>query len=153
MNYDRTRFSMLNNYIHGTSGRSATMGGEREANVLTHVANNFLGQQGSLVRDWCEGNYVGNTTMPLFTGGSGAFMSGNGESALKTVKYQRLLNTRQVPPGREAHSSNTTPTVRDSSQRKQESSPANGSQQSSKALTGGQLEAEAKNIVQNVLCG
>ncbi|ETO66783.1 hypothetical protein F444_16134, partial [Phytophthora nicotianae P1976] len=41
--YGVTKFSMLNNYIHGTSGRSPKIGGEAEAKVVAHVANNFWG--------------------------------------------------------------------------------------------------------------
>ncbi|KUF79171.1 pectin lyase F [Phytophthora nicotianae] len=77
--YGVTKFSMLNNYIHGTSGRSPKIGGDSAAKVVAHVANNFWGNNsghsfeiGENAWVLAEGNYFSNTRMPLFTGTNGA---------------------------------------------------------------------------------
>ncbi|ETL89613.1 hypothetical protein F441_11939 [Phytophthora nicotianae CJ01A1] len=71
--YGVTRFSMLNNYVHGTSGRSPKIGGEAEAHVVAHVANNYWGNNsghsfeiGANAWVLAEDNYFSNTRMPLF---------------------------------------------------------------------------------------
>ncbi|KAF1780217.1 Pectin lyase fold [Phytophthora cactorum] len=77
--YGVTKFSMLNNYIHGTSGRSPKIGGDSAAKVVAHVANNFWGNNtghsfeiGANAWVLAEGNYFSNTRMPLYTGTNGA---------------------------------------------------------------------------------
>ncbi|KAG2774906.1 hypothetical protein PC116_g32031, partial [Phytophthora cactorum] len=77
--YGVTKFSMLNNYIHGTSGRSPKIGGDSAAKVVAHVANNFWGNNtghsfeiGANAWVLAEGNYFSNTKMPLYTGNDGA---------------------------------------------------------------------------------
>ncbi|ETM38050.1 hypothetical protein L914_15551, partial [Phytophthora nicotianae] len=71
--YGVTKFSMLNNYIHGTSGRSPKIGGDSAAKVVAHVANNCWGNNsghsfeiGSNAWVLAEGNYFTNTRMPLY---------------------------------------------------------------------------------------
>ncbi|KAG1693279.1 hypothetical protein DVH05_023744 [Phytophthora capsici] len=71
--YGVTKFSMLNNYVHGTSGRSPKIGGEAEAHVVAHVANNYWGNNsghsfeiGANAWVLAEDNYFSNTRMPLF---------------------------------------------------------------------------------------
>ncbi|POM68310.1 Hypothetical protein PHPALM_15547 [Phytophthora palmivora] len=71
--YGVTKFSMLNNYVHGTSGRSPKIGGEVEAHVVAHVANNYWGNNsghsfeiGANAWVLAEDNYFSNTRMPLF---------------------------------------------------------------------------------------
>ncbi|KAL3658364.1 hypothetical protein V7S43_016744 [Phytophthora oleae] len=75
--YGVTKFSMLNNYIHGTSGRSPKIGGDSAANVVAHVANNCWGNNsghsfeiGSNAWVLAEGNYFTNTRMPLYSKGN-----------------------------------------------------------------------------------
>ncbi|KAE8957762.1 hypothetical protein PR003_g32361, partial [Phytophthora rubi] len=85
--YGKTKFSMLNNYIHGTSGRSPKIGGDSAATVVAHVANNFWGNNsghsfeiGANAWVLAEGNYFSNTRMPLYTGKDGAlYAAGSGD--------------------------------------------------------------------------
>ncbi|EGZ13490.1 flavodoxin/amb allergen/pectate lyase [Phytophthora sojae] len=73
-----TRFSMLNNYIHSTSGRSPKLGGDSSANVVAHIANNYWADNSGHsfevgVNAWilAEGNYFEDTTAPLLSGSDG----------------------------------------------------------------------------------
>ncbi|ETL84874.1 hypothetical protein L917_15430 [Phytophthora nicotianae] len=73
-----TRFSMVNNYIHSTSGRSPKLGGDSSANVIAHIANNYWADNSGHsfevgVNSWilAEGNYFKDTTLPLLTGSDG----------------------------------------------------------------------------------
>ncbi|KAF4314726.1 hypothetical protein JM18_009909, partial [Phytophthora kernoviae] len=82
---ENTRFSMLNNYIHATSGRSPKIGGDSAANVVAHVANNYWGNNSGHsfeigINAWvlAEGNYFSNTRMPLYTGKDGSFYAADG---------------------------------------------------------------------------
>ncbi|EEY62062.1 pectin lyase, putative [Phytophthora infestans T30-4] len=74
-----TGVSMLNNYVHGTSGRSPKIGGNPNEKVVVHVANNYwgnstghsfeLGVNGYVL---AEGNYFENTKQPLYVGTDGS---------------------------------------------------------------------------------
>ncbi|KAG6942829.1 hypothetical protein JG688_00017900 [Phytophthora aleatoria] len=74
-----TGVSMLNNYVHGTSGRSPKIGGNPNEHVVVHVANNYwgnntghsfeIGANGYVI---AEGNYFDNTKQPLYKGADGA---------------------------------------------------------------------------------
>ncbi|ETM38015.1 hypothetical protein L914_15568 [Phytophthora nicotianae] len=73
-----TRFSMVNNYIHSTSGRSPKLGGDSSANVIAHIANNYWADNSGHsfevgVNSWilAEGNYFKDTTLPLLAGSDG----------------------------------------------------------------------------------
>ncbi|KAE9074854.1 hypothetical protein PF010_g24521 [Phytophthora fragariae] len=66
--------SMLNNYIHGTSGRSPQVGGNIGENIVVHIANNYWGgnsghsyEIGANAYVLAEGNYFNNTNLPLDT--------------------------------------------------------------------------------------
>ncbi|RLN66284.1 hypothetical protein BBJ28_00013916 [Nothophytophthora sp. Chile5] len=76
---ENTRFSMLNNYVHSTSGRSPKIGGSSDANVIAHVANNYWADNsghsfeiGANAWVLAEGNYFEDTTLPLLSGTDGA---------------------------------------------------------------------------------
>ncbi|KAG7397754.1 hypothetical protein PHYBOEH_000293 [Phytophthora boehmeriae] len=76
---ENTRFTMVNNYIHATSGRSPKIGGDSAANVVAHVANNYWGNNsghsfeiGANAWVLAEGNHFSNTRMPLYTGKDGS---------------------------------------------------------------------------------
>ncbi|KAF4030187.1 Pectate lyase [Phytophthora infestans] len=66
-----TKVSMINNYVHSTSGRSPKVGGSSDSNAIVHVANNYwadnsghsfeLGQNGFVL---AEGNYYQDTVAP-----------------------------------------------------------------------------------------
>jgi pectin lyase len=75
---ENTRFSMVSNYIHSTSGRSPKLGGSSSANVVAHIANNYWADNSGHsfeigVNAWilAEGNYFQDTTLPLLTGTDG----------------------------------------------------------------------------------
>ncbi|KAE9202179.1 hypothetical protein PF004_g18491 [Phytophthora fragariae] len=67
-----TGISMLNNYIHATSGRSPKVGGNKNENIVVHIANNYWGDNsghsfelGVNAYVLAEGNYFNNTKQPL----------------------------------------------------------------------------------------
>ncbi|POM70423.1 Flavodoxin/amb allergen/Pectate lyase [Phytophthora palmivora] len=74
-----TKVSMINNYVHSTSGRSPKVGGASNANAIAHVVNNYwadnsghsfeLGENGYVL---AEGNYYQDTVAPLAAGNEGA---------------------------------------------------------------------------------
>ncbi|KAI9984262.1 hypothetical protein PInf_005601 [Phytophthora infestans] len=73
-----TGVSMLNNYVHGTSGRSPKVGGNPNEHVVVHVANNQWGNNsghsfelGVNAYVLAEGNYFDNTKQPLDKGEDG----------------------------------------------------------------------------------
>ncbi|POM72101.1 Hypothetical protein PHPALM_11242, partial [Phytophthora palmivora] len=99
--YGVTRFSMLNNYIHGTSGRSPKIGGDSAANVVAHVANNCWGNNsghsfeiGSNAWVLAEGNYFTNTRMPLYNKGEeGAlYVAGSDDECSSTLGRACVAN-------------------------------------------------------------
>eukprot|EP00644_Phytophthora_capsici_P012799 jgi/Phyca11/13824/fgenesh1_pg.PHYCAscaffold_5_\ len=91
--YGVTKFSMLNNYIHGTSGRSPKIGGDSAAKVVAHVANNFWGNNsghsfeiGANAWVLAEGNHFRDTKMPLYTGKDGAlYAAGSKDECSSTL--------------------------------------------------------------------
>jgi pectin lyase len=83
-----TGVSMLNNYVHGTSGRSPKIGGNKNEHVVAHVANNFWGDNsghsfeiGANAYVLAEGNYFNNTKQPLYKGADGSLYASNGTDA------------------------------------------------------------------------
>ncbi|KAJ8535393.1 hypothetical protein ON010_g13346 [Phytophthora cinnamomi] len=105
--YGETRFSMLNNYIHGTSGRSPKIGGDSAANVVAHVANNCWGNNsghsfeiGSNAWVLAEGNYFTNTRMPLFNkGDEGALYAAGSEDECKSYLGRSCVANELVNSG------------------------------------------------------
>ncbi|EGZ13486.1 hypothetical protein PHYSODRAFT_262301 [Phytophthora sojae] len=72
-----TGISMLNNYIHATSGRSPKVGGNKNENIVVHIASNYWGDNsghsfeiGANAYVLAEGNYFNNTKQPLDPKGS-----------------------------------------------------------------------------------
>ncbi|POM80200.1 Hypothetical protein PHPALM_1995 [Phytophthora palmivora] len=92
---------MLNNYIHGTSGRSPKIGGDSAAKVVAHVANNFWGNNtghsfeiGANAWVLAEGNHFSNTKMPLYTGKDGAlYAAGSNDECSSTLGRACAANT------------------------------------------------------------
>jgi pectin lyase len=104
--YGVTRFSMLNNYIHGTSGRSPKIGGDSAANVVAHVANNFWGNNsghsfeiGANAWVLAEGNYFSNTKMPLYTGKDGALYAASSEDECNSLLGRACVANELVNSG------------------------------------------------------
>ncbi|KAJ8533342.1 hypothetical protein ON010_g13914 [Phytophthora cinnamomi] len=69
---ENTAISMLNNYIHATSGRSPKVGGNKDEKIVVHIANNYWGDNsghsyeiGANAFVLAEGNYFNNTKQPL----------------------------------------------------------------------------------------
>ncbi|CAI5722176.1 unnamed protein product [Hyaloperonospora brassicae] len=70
-----TAVTMVNNYVHGTSGRTPKVGGEKGDNVVVHMVNNYwsnntghsidVGLNGHIL---AEGNYFENTNLTLRIG-------------------------------------------------------------------------------------
>ncbi|GAB9477755.1 hypothetical protein Gpo141_00014896, partial [Globisporangium polare] len=69
----QTRISMINNYVHSTSGRSPKFGGSTDANtdVVAHAVNNYWADNSGFSFDVAdkafvliEGNYFDSTTNP-----------------------------------------------------------------------------------------
>ncbi|KAG7397750.1 hypothetical protein PHYBOEH_000289 [Phytophthora boehmeriae] len=88
-----TRFSMINNFIHSTSGRSPKLGGDSSANVIAHIANNYWADNsghsfelGANAWVLAEGNYFEDTTLPLESGSDGYMYS-----ATATTECQSYL--------------------------------------------------------------
>ncbi|CAI5738893.1 unnamed protein product [Hyaloperonospora brassicae] len=83
----KTAVTMVNNYVHGTSGRSPKVGGVEGDNVAVHAVNNYwddnsgnsfeVGANGHVL---AEGNYFDNTTEPLLPGMKGDLYAYNGMS-------------------------------------------------------------------------
>ncbi|OWZ02761.1 hypothetical protein PHMEG_00025620 [Phytophthora megakarya] len=108
--YGVTKFSMLNNYVHGTSGRSPKIGGEAEAHVVAHVANNYWGNNsghsfeiGANAWVLAEDNYFSNTRMPLFnkTNDGALYAADNNDECSKYLgracKANILVNSSIFP--------------------------------------------------------
>ncbi|KAG7378112.1 hypothetical protein PHYPSEUDO_010550 [Phytophthora pseudosyringae] len=83
-----TGVSMLNNYVHGTSGRSPKVGGNKNEHVVVHIANNYWGNNsghsfeiGANAYVLAEGNYIDNTKLPLYKGTDGSMYASNGTDA------------------------------------------------------------------------
>ncbi|CAI5734243.1 unnamed protein product [Hyaloperonospora brassicae] len=81
----KTAISMVNNYVHGTSGRSFKAGGVEGVNVVVHAVNNYWGDNSGHSFDvnangyvLAEGNYFDNTTQPLLPGTKGDLYAYNG---------------------------------------------------------------------------
>ncbi|KAL3658363.1 hypothetical protein V7S43_016743 [Phytophthora oleae] len=99
--YGVTKFSMLNNYIHGTSGRSPKIGGDSAAKVVAHVANNFWGNNtghsfeiGANAWVLAEGNHFRDTKMPLYTGKDGAlYAAGSNDECSSSLGRACEANT------------------------------------------------------------
>ncbi|ETI38004.1 hypothetical protein F442_16009 [Phytophthora nicotianae P10297] len=96
-----TGVSMLNNYVHGTSGRSPKIGGNPNERVVVHVANNYwgnntghsfeLGANGYVL---AEGNYFDNTKQPLFAGSDGSlYAATNSDECSKYLGRSCAANT------------------------------------------------------------
>ncbi|ETN03483.1 hypothetical protein PPTG_15712 [Phytophthora nicotianae INRA-310] len=85
-----TKVSMVNNYVHSTSGRSPKVGGSSDSNAIVHVANNYwadnsghsfeLGQNGFVL---AEGNYYQDTVAPLSAGNEGAIYAATASTECK----------------------------------------------------------------------
>ncbi|KAG1693281.1 hypothetical protein DVH05_023746 [Phytophthora capsici] len=149
--YGVTKFSMLNNYIHGTSGRSPKIGGEAEAHVVAHVANNFWGNNtghsfeiGANAWVLAEGNYFHDTKMPLFTGTNGALYAASSKDECSSTLGRACVANTLVDSGSfESRNGETAlqtikgvstfvdykPNSSSSQQQQQQSSQSNGSQQ------------------------
>jgi pectin lyase len=105
--YGVTRFSMLNNYIHGTSGRSPKIGGDSAANVVAHVANNCWGNNsghsfeiGANAWVLAEGNYFTNTRMPLYNkGNEGALYAAGSEDQCSSLLGRSCVANELVSSG------------------------------------------------------
>ncbi|GMF11442.1 unnamed protein product [Phytophthora lilii] len=105
--YGTTRFSMLNNYIHGTSGRSPKIGGDSAANVVAHVANNCWGNNsghsfeiGANAWVLAEGNYFTNTRMPLYNkGNEGALYAAGSEDECNSYLGRSCVANELVNSG------------------------------------------------------
>ncbi|EGZ13466.1 hypothetical protein PHYSODRAFT_513690 [Phytophthora sojae] len=108
--YGTTQFSMLNNYVHGTSGRSPKIGGEPDIRVVAHVANNFWGNNsghsfeiGANAWVLAEDNYFSNTRMPLFnkTNDGALYAAGSADECSKFLgracKANVLVNSGIFP--------------------------------------------------------
>lgn len=70
-----TDITMLNNYVHGTSGRTPKVGGEKGDNVVVHMVNNYWGKNTGHSIDvglngyiLAEGNHFDNTALTLAIG-------------------------------------------------------------------------------------
>uniref|UniRef100_M4C115 pectin lyase n=1 Tax=Hyaloperonospora arabidopsidis (strain Emoy2) TaxID=559515 RepID=M4C115_HYAAE len=79
-----TVISMVNNYVHGTSGRSPKVGGTEDSNVVLHAANNYWGDNtghsyeiGINAYVLAEGNYFVNTNRTLDRSTDGALYAFN----------------------------------------------------------------------------
>ncbi|KAG3073350.1 hypothetical protein PI124_g21632 [Phytophthora idaei] len=95
--YGVTKFSMLNNYVHGTSGRSPKIGGDAEAHVVAH-RNYFSNTRMPLFNKTNDGalytvdnedectKYLGRACKANVLVNSGIFPSRNSETALETIK-------------------------------------------------------------------
>ncbi|KAL4111385.1 hypothetical protein PRIC1_003065 [Phytophthora ramorum] len=86
-----TGVSLLNNYVHGTSGRSPKIGGNADAHVVAHVANNYWGDNsghsfeiGVNAYVLAEGNYFNNTKQPMYKATEGSLYGSNGADAADT---------------------------------------------------------------------
>uniref|UniRef100_A0AAV1UP76 pectin lyase n=1 Tax=Peronospora matthiolae TaxID=2874970 RepID=A0AAV1UP76_9STRA len=73
-----TGITMINNYVHGTSGRSPRVGGEKDNKVVVHIVNNYWGDSTGHSLDvaenahvLAEGNYFENTNQTLKNGTEG----------------------------------------------------------------------------------
>ncbi|EGZ13329.1 hypothetical protein PHYSODRAFT_510673 [Phytophthora sojae] len=105
--YGVTKFSMLNNYIHGTSGRSPKIGGDSAAKVVAHVANNCWGNNsghsfeiGSNAWVLAEGNYFTNTRMPLYNkGDEGALYVAGSEDECQSLLGRACVANELVNSG------------------------------------------------------
>ncbi|EGZ13489.1 hypothetical protein PHYSODRAFT_335254 [Phytophthora sojae] len=85
-----TKVSMVNNYVHSTSGRSPKIGGASDANAIAHVVNNYwadnsghsfeLGENGYVL---AEGNYYQDTVAPLSAGNEGAIYAATASTECK----------------------------------------------------------------------
>ncbi|KAG1693288.1 hypothetical protein DVH05_023752 [Phytophthora capsici] len=85
-----TKVSMINNYVHSTSGRSPKVGGASNANAIAHVVNNYwadnsghsfeLGENGYVL---AEGNYYQDTVVPLENGNQGALYAATASTECK----------------------------------------------------------------------
>ncbi|CAI5722305.1 unnamed protein product [Hyaloperonospora brassicae] len=67
----KTAVTMVNNYLHGTSGRSPKVGSRKEDNVVLHAVNNYWGKNSGHSFDvslsgyvLAEGNYFDSTARP-----------------------------------------------------------------------------------------
>ncbi|OWZ06569.1 hypothetical protein PHMEG_00021153 [Phytophthora megakarya] len=160
--YGVTKFSMLNNYIHGTSGRSPKIGGEAEAKVVAHVANNFWGNNtghsfeiGANAWVLAEGNYFSNTRMPLFAGTNGAlYAAGSNDQCSSTLGRVCEANTLVDSGSFDSRNGETAlqqikgvstfvdykPDEAGNSQQQQQSSKSNDSQQQSSQTNGSQQQ-------------
>ncbi|KAL4111383.1 hypothetical protein PRIC1_003063 [Phytophthora ramorum] len=160
--YGTTRFSMLNNYIHGTSGRSPKIGGDSAANVVAHVANNFWGNNtghsfeiGSNAWVLAEGNYFSNTKMPLYTGTDGAlYAASSGDECSSYLGRACVANTLVDSGSFTSRNGETalktiksystfvdyTPDTQTSSSQQQQSTQASGSQQQTSQTNGSEQQ-------------
>ncbi|KAF1780719.1 Pectin lyase fold [Phytophthora cactorum] len=85
-----TKVSMINNYVHSTSGRSPKVGGASDTNAIVHVVNNYwadnsgqsfeLGENGFVL---AEGNYYQDTAVPLLAGNEGAIYAATASTECK----------------------------------------------------------------------
>ncbi|KAL3658362.1 hypothetical protein V7S43_016742 [Phytophthora oleae] len=166
--YGVTKFSMLNNYIHGTSGRSPKIGGEAEANVVAHVANNFWGNNtghsfeiGANAWVLAEGNYFRDTKMPLFTGANGAlYAAGSNDECSSYLGHACEANTLVDSGTFESRNGETalktikgvstfvdykpsTTQTTSGSQQQQQSSQSNGSQQQQSSQSNGSQQQQS----------
>eukprot|EP00644_Phytophthora_capsici_P012454 jgi/Phyca11/19267/fgenesh1_pg.PHYCAscaffold_46_\ len=77
---ESTQISLVNNFIHGTSGRSPKIGGSADQNVVVHAANNFFYDNSGHAFDvaasayvLAEGNYFETVTTPNLDDEDGNF--------------------------------------------------------------------------------
>ncbi|RLN56289.1 hypothetical protein BBJ29_006635 [Phytophthora kernoviae] len=89
-----TGFSMINNYIHSTSGRAPKVGGVKDSRVIAHVANNYWADNSNHsfeidINAWvlAEGNYLKNTRKPLYKGGAGSLYVANDTNTNECIQY------------------------------------------------------------------
>ncbi|KAG1696328.1 hypothetical protein DVH05_018460 [Phytophthora capsici] len=78
---ESTQISLVNNFIHGTSGRSPKIGGSADQNVVVHAANNFFYDNSGHAFDvaasayvLAEGNYFETVTTPNLDDEDGNFL-------------------------------------------------------------------------------
>ncbi|KAK1932249.1 putative pectin lyase F [Phytophthora citrophthora] len=77
---ETTQISLVNNFIHKTSGRSPKIGGSADQNVVVHAANNFFSDNSGHAFDvaasayvLAEGNYFDTVTTPNLDDEDGNF--------------------------------------------------------------------------------
>ncbi|KAG3118896.1 hypothetical protein PI125_g2525 [Phytophthora idaei] len=130
----KTGVSLLNNYVHSTSGRSPKVG-DKNSSVVAHVANNYWGNLSnhSFELDgnaWmlAEGNYfdnyLGRSCEENTLVSSGNFTSRDGTAALEAIKPYSAIT--KYSPGSDEATSSTQQSTDDSVHQSEKEASSSG---------------------------